>query len=92
MHPTLCFTVAHRIQLPLRSCERSTKAILLLQHPEKPKRGGSRPFWVSLSSNESRLERIDRAAPESQAIQKLTSQFPTFEDRAGGRRSFGSRC
>ena len=49
MRPTLCFTVARLKQLPSRFCKHSTKAIQQSQHPEKPKRGGSRPSWASLS-------------------------------------------
>lgn len=41
------------------------------QPPEKPKRGGSRPLWVPLSSDESRLERIERAAPGSRPTRTI---------------------
>ena len=78
MRQTLCFTVARLKQLRLRFCKHSTKAIQQSQHPEKPKRGGSRPFWASLSrlvplffceiNDPSRLERIDRAAPGSRPL------------------------
>src|SRR5713101_2842947 len=50
MRQTPCFRVARLKQLPLRFCKHSTKAIQQSQNPEKPKRGGSRPFWASLSS------------------------------------------
>src|SRR6516162_2979537 len=49
MRPILCFTVARLIALPLRCCTPSTKATQQSQHPEEPKRGGSRPFSASVS-------------------------------------------
>src|SRR5262245_33921579 len=48
MRPTLFFTVAILRQLPLGFCKHSTKGIPQSQHPERSKRGGSRPLWASL--------------------------------------------
>ena len=70
--PIRCFTVARPILLRLKFCERSTKAIQQPRLPEKLRRGTSRRLWASHfdSDKDSRLERVDRAAPESRASGK----------------------
>src|SRR5580700_5107112 len=82
MRQTLCFTVACRIQLPLRRCKHSMKAILQSQHPEKPRRGDLQPFSASADDQVALTEQM--LGRQARQLWKRTPEYLVPTSLKGG--------